>query len=151
MEDDCDTEWCQFSIGENITATQVSGNDLALLLVVQDGTSDSLAAIWFGDSEPNPIVTDHDDNMFLDVVIPQTKDGLSAAHGKHQPNWLGSNPASPPKYELVLEVTWDGVGAPAIEIFTWVQGTIHGLFATDDGFLATGTSDTISITESDVK
>ena len=53
---DCDTEWCQFSIGDNLTVTEVSGNGLALMLIVQDGTSNSLAAIWYGDSNPQPVV-----------------------------------------------------------------------------------------------
>ncbi len=149
---DCDKEWCQFSIGDNITATQVSGNDLALLLVVQDGTSHSLAAIWYGDSEPNPSVTDYDDTMFLDVVIPTDEGWLIGGSWQAPPNWLGSNPASPPKYELVLEATWDGVGAPAIEIIhIGGQGTIHGLFETDNGYLATGTADSILITENNVE
>ena len=52
----CDTAWCEFSIGENLTASHVSGNGLALLMVVKQGTSDSLAAMWFGDANPQPVL-----------------------------------------------------------------------------------------------
>lgn len=144
--DDCDNTWCQFSIGENITATQVSGNGLAILMVVQDGTSDALAAIWFGESSPEPKISNHEGSMHLDVILP-TEDGWLVGGSWQAPaNWLGSNPTSPPMYELVLHVTWDGVNAPAIEIVHMGnEGAIHGLFATDEGYIAAGTSDTISI------
>ena len=68
------------------------------------------------------------------------------------PNWLGSNPASPPKYELVIEAKWNGVGAPSIEVVhIGAEGAIHGLFETKDGYLATGTSDSYTITENGVE
>ena len=149
--DDCDDTWCQFSIGENITATQVSGNGLAILMVVQDGTSDALAAIWFGESNPEPMISDHEGNMHLDVILA-TDDGWMVGGSWQAPaNWLGSNPTSPPMYELILHVTWDGVNAPAIEIIHMGnEGAIHGLFATDEGFIATGTSDTVSIIDDEI-
>ena len=149
--DDCDDTWCQFSIGENITATQVSGNGLAILMVVQDGTSDALAAIWFGESNPEPVTSDHEGNMHLDVILPTNEGWLVGGSWQAPANWLGSNPTSPPMYELILHVTWDGVNAPAIEIVHMGnEGTIHGLFATDEGFIATGTSDTISIIDDEI-
>ena len=149
--DDCDDTWCQFSIGENITATQVSGNGLAILMVVQDGTSDALAAIWFGESNPEPMISDHEGNMHLDVILA-TDDGWMVGGSWQAPaNWLGSNPTSPPMYELILHVTWDGVNAPAIEIIHMGnEGAIHGLFATDEVFIATGTSDTVSIIDDEI-
>jgi len=149
--DDCDDTWCQFSIGENITATQVSGNGLAILMVVQDGTSDALAAIWFGEANPEPMISDHEGNMHLDVILP-TEDGWMVGGSWQAPaNWLGSNPTSPPMYELILHVTWDGVNAPAIEIVHMGnEGAIHGLFATDEGVIATGTSDTVSIIDDEI-
>jgi len=148
---DCDNNWCQFPIGENITATQVSGKNLAILMVVQDGTSDALAAMWFGDSNPEPVISDHEGNMHLDVMLP-TEDGWLVGGSWQAPaNWLGSNPTSPPMYELVLHVTWDGTNAPAIEIVHMGnEGAIHGLFATNEGYIATGTSDSISITDGEV-
>ena len=149
--DDCDDTWCQFSIGENITATQVSGNGLAILMVVQDGTSDALAAIWFGESNPEPMISDHEGNMHLDVILPTNEGWLVGGSWQAPANWLGSNPTSPPMYELILHVTWDGVNAPAIEIVHMGnEGTIHGLFATDEGFIATGTSDTVSIIDDEI-
>ena len=149
---DCDQTWCQFSIGENITATQVSGNDLAILMVVQEGTSDSLAAFWFGESNPAPMVSDHEGNMHLDVITPTEEGWLVGGSWQAPANWLGSNPTSPPMYELVLHVTWDGINSPAIEIVhLGNEGTIHGIFATDEGFIATGTSDTISINDGEIE
>ncbi len=143
---DCDIEWCEFSIGDNITATQVSGNGLALLMIVQDGTSDSLAAMWFGESNPQPVVGDYEGTMHLDVITTTDVGWLVGGSWQAPPNWLGSNPTSPPMFELVISVTWDGVAAPAIEVIHMGdEGVIHGIFPTDNGYLATGTSDTISI------
>jgi len=143
---DCDIEWCEFSIGDNITATQVSGNGLALLMIVQDGTSDSLAAMWFGESNPQPVVGDYEGIMHLDVITTTDVGWLVGGSWQAPPNWLGSNPTSPPMFELVISVTWDGVAAPAIEVIHMGdEGVIHGIFPTDNGYLATGTSDTISI------
>jgi len=143
---DCDQEWCQFDIGENITATQVSGNGLALLMVVQDGTSDSLAAIWYGENNPQPVLSQHEGIMHLDVITPNEDGWLVGGSWQAPANWLGSNPTSPPMFELVLSVTWDGTNAPSIEIIHMGnEGVIHGIFATDNGFIATGTADSISI------
>ena len=149
---DCDTEWCQFSIGDNLTVTEVSGNGLALMLIVQDGTSNSLAAIWYGDSNPQPVVTQYEETMHLDVIIPTDDGWLIGGSWQAPPNWLGSNPTSPPKYELVIEAEWDGIGAPSIEIvYMGNEGSIHGIFSTDSGYVATGTSDTILISDGEIK
>ena len=149
---DCDTEWCQFSIGDNLTASQISGNGLALLLIVQDGTSDSLAAMWYGDSNPQPLVSEFDETMYLETIIPTEEGWLIGGSWQAPPNWLGSNPASPPKYELIIEATWDGIAAPAIEgVHIGGEGSIHGLFESKDGYLATGTSDSYRISETGVE
>jgi len=149
---DCDQEWCQFDIGENITATQVSGNGLALLMVVQDGTSDSLAAIWYGENNPQPVLSQHEGIMHLDVITPVEGGWLVGGSWQAPANWLGSNPTSPPMFELVLSVTWDGTNAPSIEIIHMGnEGVIHGIFATDNGFIATGTADSISIEDGKVE
>lgn len=149
---DCDESWCQFSIGENITANQVSGNGLDILMVVQEGTSNSLAAFRFGDSNPEPVVSDHEGNMHLDVITPTEEGWFVGGSWQAPANWLGSNPTSPPMYELVLHVTWDGINAPAIEIVhLGNEGTIHGIFATDEGFIAAGTSDTVSINDGEIE
>ena len=51
-------------------------------------------------------------------------------------------------FELVISVQWDGTNAPSTKIVHMGdQGEIHGIFATDDGYIATGTSDTIAITK----
>ena len=149
---ECDTEWCQFSIGDNLTASQISGNGLALLLIVQDGTSDSLAAMWYGDSDPQPLVSEFDETMYLETIIPTEEGWLIGGSWQAPPNWLGSNPASPPKYELIIEATWDGMAAPAIEVVhIGGEGSIHGLFEIKDGYLATGTSDSYRISETGVE
>ena len=124
---------------------------LAILMVVQDGTSDALAAIWFGESNPEPVTSDHEGNMHLDVILPTEEGWLVGDPWQAPANWLGSNPTSPPMYELILHVTWDGVNAPAIEIVHMGnEGAIHGLFATDEGFIATGTSRYISIIDDEI-
>ena len=150
--DECDTEWCQFSIGENLTASQISGNGLALLLIVQDGTSDSLAAMWYGDSNPQPVVSEFEETMYLETIIPTEEGWLIGGSWQAPPNWLGSNPASPPKYELIIEATWEGIAAPAVEVVhVGGEGVIHGIFETEDGYLATGTSDTYLISDNSVE
>ena len=86
--------------------------------------------------------------MYLDTIIPTEEGWLIGGSWQAPPNWLGSNPASPPKYELIIEATWDGIAAPAIEVVhIGGEGVIHGLFETEDGYLATGTSDTYLISE----
>ena len=149
---DCDLDWCDFSIGENLTASQISGNGDALLIVVQDGTSDSLTAMRFDDSNPEPLVTEFDDTMHLDIIIPTEEGWLIGGSWQAPPNWLGSNPASPPKYELVLEATWDGSSAPDVTIIhIGGEGAIHGLFEIDEGIMATGTSNSYLISDAGVE
>ena len=122
------------------------------MLIVQDGTSNSLAAIWYGDSNPQPVVTQYEETMHLDVIIPTDDGWLIGGSWQAPPNWLGSNPTSPPKYELVIEAEWDGIGAPSIEIvYMGNEGSIHGIFSTDSGYVATGTSDTILISDGEIK
>ena len=144
--DFCEESWCLYDIGENLTASQVSGNGQALLMVVQDGTSDSLAAIWINSEDKDPAVTELEAKMYLDVIVPNDEGWLVGGSWQAPVNWLGTNPTSPPMFELVISVTWDGVSAPDVEIiYMGNEGTIHGIFETDEGFIATGTSDTISI------
>ena len=143
---DCEAEWCSLQIGEGITANHVSMNDFALLMVVQDGTSDSLAAMSILDSSPSPLVTEHEGNMHLDTMLATNDGWLVGGSWQAPANWLGSNPASPPMFELILSVTWDGITVPSIEIIHMGdEGTIHGLFEVEDGFIATGIADTIRI------
>ena len=144
----CENEWCLFDIGANLTATQISGNGMAILVVVEDGVGDSLAALWLDGENKDPVVADLDAKMFLEVITP-TEDGWLVGGSWQAPvNWLGSNPVSPPMFELVISVTWDGLSAPDVEIIHMGnEGSIHGIFATDEGYIATGTSDTISIVD----
>lgn len=148
----CEEIWCPLQFGGNITAKSVSMNNIALLMVVQDGTSDSLAAIW--PTEPSsspPVVTEHEGNMHLQTMVPTSDGWLVGGSWQAPANWLGSNPASPPMFELVLSVTWDGIGAPSIDVVHMGdEGTIHGIFEVEDGFIATGTSDTVVIKDGEV-
>ena len=143
----CDENWCEFPIGQDVTVTQISGNGLALLMAIEDGTSNSLGAMWLGEANPNPIFTEHDGTMYIDVMVPTKEGWLVGGSWQSPANWLGSNPASPPMFELVISVTWDGVSAPATEIVHMGdEGRIHGLFATgDENYIATGTADTVTI------
>lgn len=139
--------WIPMSLGRNITASLLSPNDLNQLLVItQDGTSNSIAAmeISAGDGA-SPSIT-HEGDMHLEVATA-TEDGWLVGGSWQAPaNWLGSNPASPPMFELVLSVTWDGINAPSTEIIHMGdEGIIHGIFAAGDSYIATGTSDTLRI------
>ena len=90
--------------------------------------------------------------MHLDVITPVEGGWLVGGSWQAPANWLGSNPTSPPMFELVLSVTWDGTNAPSIEIIHMGnEGVIHGIFATDNGFIATGTADSISIEDGKVE
>jgi len=144
--DDCESEWCDLPIGDNITAKTVSMNDFDLLMVVQDGTSNSLAAMSLLDTSPSPVIAEHEGNMHLDAMVATSDGWLVGGSWQAPANWLGSNPASPPMFELILSVTWDGLGAPSIDIVHMGdEGMIHGIFEVSGGYIATGTSDTLKI------
>ena len=98
------------------------------------------------DTSPSPVVTEHEGNMHLDAMVATSEGWLVGGSWQAPANWLGSNPASPPMFELVLSVTWDGIAAPSIDIVHMGdEGMIHGIFEVADGYIATGTSDTIEI------
>jgi hypothetical protein len=89
--------------------------------------------------------------MHLDTMIATSDGWLVGGSWQAPANWLGSNPASPPMFELVLSVTWDGITAPSIDIVHMGdEGNIHGIFEVEDGFIATGTADTIQIKNGEV-
>ena len=85
--------WIPMSLGRNITASLLSPNDLNQLLVItQDGTSNSIAAmeISAGDGA-SPSIT-HEGDMHLSVATA-TEDGWLVGGSWQAPaNWLGSNP-----------------------------------------------------------
>ncbi len=144
--------WIPMSLGRDITASQLSPNDLNQMLVItQEGTTNSIAAMNIsGGGASN--TTNHEGNMHLGVVTPTESGWLVGGAWQAPANWLGSNPASPPMFELILSVQWDGTSnSPVTEIVHMGdEGRIHGIFATDDGYIATGTADTISIVEGEV-
>lgn len=152
----CDNTWCKLTTNSDMTVTEISANELdsiegssssnpALLMIVQDGTSNNIA-LNLHDSKDSAIIFDGNGELDLDVIIPTESGWLVGGAWKAPPNWLGTNPASPPSFELVISVEWDGQSDPIINVIhTGDEGRIHGIFETDNGFLATGTSDTISI------
>ncbi len=146
-EDKVELGWVPISLGSSITASQLSPNENnQMLIIVQDGTTSSIAAMNIGETV-SP-TTNHDGKMHLDAVIPTEEGWLVGGSWQAPSNWLGSNPASPPMFELILSVQWDGTNAPSTEIVHMGdEGTIHGIFATDEGYIATGTSDTVVISD----
>lgn len=145
QEDNTELGWIPISLGSSVTASQLSPNeDNQMLVIVQEGTTSSIAAMQIG--ETISPTTNHEGKMHLNAVIPTDEGWLVGGSWQAQANWLGSNPASPPMFELILSVQWDGTNAPSTEIVHMGdEGTIHGIFAADGGYIATGTSDTVSI------
>ena len=138
--------WLPMSLGRDIIASQLSPNDQnQMLIIIQDGTTSSIAAMDItGNASPT---TNLEGSLHLQAVIPTEEGWLVGGSWQAPSNWLGSNPASPPMFELILSVQWDGINAPSTKIVHMGdQGRIHGIFATDDGYIATGTSDAIAIT-----
>lgn len=144
-EDKAELGWIPISLGSSITASQLSPNENdQMLIIVQEGTTNSIAAMDIGETV-SP-TTNHEGKMHLNAVIPTDEGWLVGGSWQAQSNWLGSNPASPPMFELILSVQWDGTNAPSTEIVHMGdEGTIHGIFAADGGYIATGTADTVSI------
>lgn len=152
----CENTWCDLPINPDMTVTDISANELdsieqssssnpALLMIIQDGISNNIA-LNLHHSENSAIIFDGNGELDLDVIIATENGWLVGGAWKAPPNWIGTNPASPPSFELVISVVWDGQSDPIIKpIHKGDEGRIHGIFETDDGFLATGTSDTISI------
>jgi len=141
--------WIPMSLGRDIIASQLSPNDQEqMLIIIQDGTTSSIAAMSLVPGETASPSANLEGSLHLRAVVP-TEDGWLVGGSWQAPsNWLGSNPASPPMFELVLSVQWDGTNAPSTKIVHMGDlGRIHGIFATDNGYIATGTSDAISITD----
>jgi hypothetical protein len=89
--------------------------------------------------------------MHLTVIEPTETGWLVGGGWKAPPSFLGSNPTSPPMYEMVLDVTWNGEDAPAIEIIhLGGEGVIHSLMSTGTDFIAAGTDDSVLIEGNEV-
>ncbi|MBJ63743.1 MAG: hypothetical protein CMB55_02970 [Euryarchaeota archaeon] len=148
----CETTWCEFDFGTNLTATHISADeDNQFLMIVQTGTSDSIAAVSITESAIAEPISDFEGAMHLDTLHPTSDGWLVGGSWQAPPNWLGSNPTSPPRYELVLHSSWDGTGSPSIEIIHMGdEGTIHGIYPTGNGYVATGTSDTVFISDGEI-
>jgi len=140
------TGWQVMSLSENVTVVDISGNNLAMLMIVQDGTSTTLAAMFLTPEVLVSPLTSHDNDMHLAVIEPTATGWLVGGGWKASPGFLGSNPTSPPMYEMVLDVTWDGESAPSIEIIhLGGEGVIHSILPTNNGFVAAGTDDSVLI------
>jgi hypothetical protein len=147
-EDTVELGWLPMSLGSSITASQLSLNSRnQMLIITEEGASNSLAAMDLGGNASS--TTNLEGNMHLEAVTT-TEDGWLVGGSWQAPsNWLGSDQTQVPlMFELVISVQWDGINAPSTKIVHMGdQGKIHGIFATDDGYIATGTSDTIAITK----
>ena len=147
------TGWQMMSLSEDVTVVDISGNDIAMLMIVQDGTSTTLAAMFLVPGVTPVVVsplTSHDNDMHLAVIEPTATGWLVGGGWKAPPSFLGTNPTSPPMYEMVLDVTWNGEDAPSIEIIhLGNEGAIHSIMPTNDGFIAAGTADSVLINGKD--
>ena len=154
-EDTVELGWLPMSLGSSITASQLSLNSRnQMLIITEEGAGNSLAAMEFsldaidlgGSASPT---TNLEGNMHLEVVTTTGDGWLVGGSWQAPANWLGSDQTQVPlMFELVISVQWDGTNAPSTKIVHMGdQGRIHGIFATDDGYIATGTSDTIAISE----
>ena len=151
----CESVWCNFTIGQETVAKDVSVNGYDMLMIIQVGTTDSLAVLnideTYSQDDYNKFTAQHEGKMHLETMIATDDGWLVGGSWQAPANWLASNPVSPPMFELVLSVQWDGVSAPSLEIIHMGdEGQIHGIFESDDGYVATGTADTISIEDGEV-
>ena len=143
--------WYPMALGKNVTATDLGPNSKdQLLVIIQDGTSDQLGVMQMsGGGLSN--TTNFDDQIKINTIVETGAGWLVGGSWRVPSNWLGTNPASPPSNELVLHVEWDGVGEPKTRVvYTGGQGSIHGIYEVDGGFVATGTDDTVLITDDEI-
>ena len=147
---ECEQIWCFQDIGENNTATDLSVNNGDLLIILQNGVSNSIAAMKYNSTE-DPYKAELEGVMHLQTITTTSDGWLVGGSWQAPTNWLGTNPASPPLYELVLAVTWDGISSPDVEIiYIGGEGEIHGIYDTDNGYIATGTAETVRIVGEEV-
>ena len=147
---ECEQIWCFQDIGENNTATDLSVNNGDILIILQNGVSNSIAAMKYNSTD-DPYKTELEGVMHLQTITTTSDGWLVGGSWQAPTNWLGTNPASPPLYELVLAVTWDGVSSPDVEIiYIGGEGEIHGIYSTNNGYIATGTAETVRIVGEDV-
>ncbi len=140
--------WIPMALGKNVTAKNVEANaQNELLVVIQDGTSDKLAAMHISEGDGLSDVTSQDGIMHINSMLATDGGWFVGGSWQAPPNWLGTNPTSPPMYELVMFVEWDGINSPDSEIiYLGGEGTIHGIYQMNNGdYIATGTDDTVVI------
>lgn len=145
--------WIPMSLGKDVVAKNVEANDdNELLVIIQDGTSDKLAAMRISDGQGLSPIANQDGSMHLNTILATDNGWLVGGSWQAPPNWLGTNPASPPMFELVMFVEWDGINAPDSEIiYLGGEGTIHGIYEMKNGnHIATGTDDTVILDGNDV-
>ena len=143
-----DGEWRTMFLSSNVSVLDISGNQLAMMMIVQDGTATTLAGVFLNEDLAVSPLTQNDGDMHLTSIIPTDYGWLVGGSWQAPVNFLGSNPTSPPMYELVLKVTWDGISAPAIEdTHIGGIGQIHSLIQTTDGVVAAGTYSSLLIGE----
>ncbi len=142
-------EWRTMTLSSNLSILDVSGNKLALMMIVQDGTATTLAGVFLEESLTVSPLTQNEGDMHLTSIVAHGDGWIVSGSWQAPVNFLGSNPTSPPLYELVLKVIWDGVSAPTIEdTHIGGIGQIHSLISTDEGVIAAGTFSSLLITDS---
>tara|TARA_B100001540_G_C15815815_1_gene647298 strand:+ start:3093 stop:4259 length:1167 start_codon:yes stop_codon:yes gene_type:complete len=144
--------WSSMMLSQDLTVIDVSGNGDDLLMIVQDGTSTSLASMKLDQASSTKsvsAVTINDGDMQLDVMQSTDEGWLVAGGWKAPINFVGLNGTnSPPIYELIIEVTLDAEGTPLIEVlYLGGEGAIHSIMPAGDGFIAAGTVDSVYIEE----
>jgi len=140
--------WIPMALGKNVTAKNVEANsENELLVVIQDGTSDKLAAMHISEGDGLSNLTEQEGIMHISTMLATEGGWFVGGSWQAPPNWLGTNPASPPMYELLMFVEWDGLNSPDSEIiYLGREGAIHGIYQMNNGdYIATGTDATVVI------
>ena len=143
--------WIPMNLGVDINPNDVSANNDAILMIVQDGLGDTLSAKYYTGSDASSNLTQHNGDWHLGTMVA-TEDGWLVAGSWQAPStWVGANPISPPLFEMILSVTWDGMNAPVTElIFLGDEGVIHSLLEVHGGYIAAGTASTQLIVDNEV-
>ncbi len=140
--------WAAMDIGQGYVITDISANNNALLLIVRNGMTHTFSGFWINGQQIASNTSQISEDITINSIVP-TNEGWLAGGAIY----LDGNPASPPKYELVIEIIWDGTNkAPVTEIVhIGGEGEIHTMLnGEDDTYFAAGNTDTVRIDDSGV-
>ncbi|MDP6869254.1 MAG: hypothetical protein QGI21_00565 [Candidatus Poseidoniaceae archaeon] len=146
-----DGAWAAMYLGQDYTTTDLSVNGDAILLIIQNGMTHSFAGFWINGLEDASNQSQMSDDIIINSVIPTENGWLAGGSWMAPSSWIGGNPASPPMYELVVEITWDGINSPDTKIIhLGDEGEIHTMLGSDGVYFAAGSSDTVRIDHSGI-